>query len=449
MNIKRSILLIMCLFCSTVFAQEFRCGVSVNYQKLQSTTQQYETGDNKIFETMKRSIEEFVNNRHWTNLEMENQERIDCSINIILTQRTSATDFTGQISIQLRRPIYNSNYTSGLFNYLEGNNDLVFSFNESQPLEFDPNTFYDDYSTREAAAAQELSIIKDMNVVYDLKMADKEGEIHTPDRPSLERYGRDLYRRDLPPGELVPGRMNAQQQAIWDAYYDPIIARFKEDKLEGNALSEWKYQRYMRDYCSVIHSVDRNVGRVYDYLQEHGLLENTVIIYTSDQGFFMGEHGYFDKRYMYEESFRTPLLVRVPGGKQGIDARGFVQNIDYAPTILELAGLPIPEDIQGESFVPLLSGRTPRDWRRSLYYHYYEYPAEHSVRRHYGVRTDRYSLMHFYNDLDEWELFDLEKDPMQLHNLYGQSGMEEITRELKEELVRLQKLYDDPIQEKN
>ena len=147
MNIKRSILLIMCLFCSTVFAQEFRCGVSVNYQKLQSTTQQYETGDNKIFETMKRSIEEFVNNRHWTNLEMENQERIDCSINIILTQRTSATDFTGQISIQLRRPIYNSNYTSGLFNYLEGNNDLVFSFNESQPLEFDPNTFYDNLSS--------------------------------------------------------------------------------------------------------------------------------------------------------------------------------------------------------------------------------------------------------------------------------------------------------------
>ena len=147
MNIKRSILLIMCLFCSTVFAQEFRCGVSVNYQKLQSTTQQYETGDNKIFETMKHSIEEFVNNRHWTNLEMENQERIDCSINIILTQRTSATDFTGQISIQLRRPIYNSNYTSGLFNYLEGNNDLVFSFNESQPLEFDPNTFYDNLSS--------------------------------------------------------------------------------------------------------------------------------------------------------------------------------------------------------------------------------------------------------------------------------------------------------------
>ena len=308
-----------------------------------------------------------------------------------------------------------------------------------------PETFYDNYATREAAALQEMSIVKDMNVVYDLKMADKEGEIHTPDQPWLENYGRDLYRRDLAPGALVPGRMNAAQQSAWDTYYDPIIARFKEEKLEGKALAEWKYQRYMRDYCSVIRSVDRNVGRVYKYLEDNGLLDNTVIIYTSDQGFYMGEHGYFDKRFMYEESFRTPLLVRVPGKKKGVDVSGFVQNIDYAPTILDLAGLPIPEDIQGESFLPLLNGKTPKDWRRSLYYHYYEYPAEHSVRRHYGVRTERYSLMHFYNDIDEWELFDLQEDPMQLHNLYGEPGREALTEELKKELERLQILYDDPI----
>ena len=147
MNIKRSILLIMCLFCSTVFAQEFRCGVTVNYQKLQNTTQQYESGDVKIFETMKRNIEDFINNRHWTNLEFEQVERIDCSINLILTQRASATDFTAQLSIQLRRPVYNSNYTTGLFNYMEGANDLVFSFNESQPLEFDPNSYFDNLSS--------------------------------------------------------------------------------------------------------------------------------------------------------------------------------------------------------------------------------------------------------------------------------------------------------------
>ena len=320
-----------------------------------------------------------------------------------------------------------------------------------------PDTFYDDYESREAAALQEMSIIADMNLIYDLKMADHENEFHTPDNPELESYGRDLYRSDLAPGERVAGRMNAAQQAVWDAYYDPIIRQFKEDyasgKLSGRALYEWKYQRYMHDYCRVIHSVDRNVGRVYDYLEAHGLLENTIIIYTSDQGFFMGEHGYFDKRYMYEESFRTPLLVRMPGkGRKvvrGRDIEAFVQNIDYAPTMLEAAGLVIPEDIQGESFLPLLRGRHPADWRQSLYYHYYEYPAEHSVRRHYGVRTGRYSLIHFYNDIDEWELFDLQKDPRQLHNLYGQPGMEAVTDSLRKELVRLQLLYDDPIRVQN
>ena len=316
-----------------------------------------------------------------------------------------------------------------------------------------PETFYDDYAGREAARRQEMSILADMNLIYDLKMADRENEFHTPDNPALERYGRDLYRRDLPPGELVPGRMTAAQQAVWDAYYDPLIRRFKEayasGELAGRALDEWKYQRYMHDYCSVIHSVDRNVGRVYDYLKEHGLLEHTILIYTSDQGFFMGEHGYFDKRFMYEESFRTPLLVRMPGGKARGDIDGFVQNIDYAPTLLEAAGLPVPADIQGDSFLPLLQGRKPANWRKSLYYHYYEYPAEHAVRRHYGVRTARYSLMHFYNDIDEWELFDLKKDPQQLHNLYGQPGMEKVTARLRKELVRLQEHYEDPIRERN
>ena len=306
-----------------------------------------------------------------------------------------------------------------------------------------PETFYDDYAGRKAAAAQEMSILADMNVIYDLKMADRENEIHTPENPHLETYGRSLYRQDLAAGVLVEGRMDAQQQAAWDAYYDPLIARFKEERLAGKALYEWKYQRYMRDYCSVILSVDRNVGRVYEYLRDNGLLENTVIVYTSDQGFFMGEHGYFDKRYMYEESFRTPLLVRLPGGMRG-DIPEMVQNIDYAPTILEMAGLPVPEDIQGESFLPLLQGKEVKDWRQSLYYHYYEYPAEHSVRRHYGVRTERYSLMHFYNDMDEWELFDLQEDPMQLKNLYGQEGYESIQQELLTELVRLQREYDDP-----
>ena len=158
----------------------------------------------------------------------------------------------------------------------------------------------------------------------------------------------------------------------------------------------------------------------------------------------MGEHGWFDKRFMYEESFRTPLLVYIPGGKHG-DITQMVQNIDYAPTFLQLANIKVPKDIQGMSFLPLLEGKKVMNWRKSLYYHYYEYPAEHSVCRHYGVRTGRYSLMHFYNDIDEWELFDLKKDPEEMHNLYGKPGMEKITQQLKKELLRLQTQYDDPI----
>ena len=308
-----------------------------------------------------------------------------------------------------------------------------------------PDNFYDDYSGRKAAANQEMSIIKDMNVVYDLKMADRENEIHTPENPMLESYGRGMY---LQTGEFRPGRMTEDQQAVWDAHYLPIIEKFKKDSLNGDALYHWKYQRYMHDYCRVIHSIDRNVGRVYDFLKENGLLENTIVIYTSDQGFFMGEHGYFDKRFMYEESFRTPLLVRMPDccrtALRGKDIDGMVQNIDHAPSFLELAGADIPEDIQGESYLNLLYGNN-RGWRKSLYYHYYEYPAEHCVRRHYGVRTERYSLMHFYDDIDEWELFDLRNDPEEMNNIYGKPGTEKIIRKLRKELARLQTIYEDPI----
>ena len=294
-----------------------------------------------------------------------------------------------------------------------------------------PETFYDKYEGRIAASEQEMSIIEDMDLVYDLKMADKENEIHTT--TGLEESGRSLY-----------NRMTPAQKAAWDKHYDPIIKKFKEQKLTGKALAEWKYQQYMHDYLRVIHSIDRNVGRVLDYMKKSGLLENTIIIYTSDQGFYMGEHGWFDKRFMYEESFRTPLLVRLPGGKKG-DVDEMVQNIDYGPTILDLAGVEVPADMHGVSFLPLLKGEKVPDWRKSLYYHFYEYPAEHAVRRHYGVRTERYKLMHFYNDIDCWELYDLQEDPMEMHNIYGQPGTEELVKELKTELLRLQVQYDDPI----
>ena len=249
--------------------------------------------------------------------------------------------------------------------------------------------------------------------------------------------------------EKYVGRMDAADRKAFDAFYDSIAAEFYAEKLTGKELAEWKYQRYMRDYSKVVKSLDDNVGRVLDYLEEKGMLDNTLVVYTSDQGFYMGEHGWFDKRFMYEESMHTPLIMRLP---KGFDKRGdipqMVQNIDYAPTFLELAGAPVPEDIQGVSLVPLLKGEQPADWRKSLYYHFYEYPAEHSVKRHYGVRTDRYKLIHFYNDIDAWELYDLQADPHEMNNIYGQPGTEEVTKEMMKELKRLQVQYADPILEK-
>jgi arylsulfatase A-like enzyme len=304
-----------------------------------------------------------------------------------------------------------------------------------------PDNFFDGYNGRTAARMQEMSIIKDMDLVYDLKMADAENEIHTP-RKGLEAGGRDMYNRTG-----GPGRMNEAQKAIWDKYYQPIIKDFKDRKLQGKELANWKFQRYMKDYLSVIHSVDRNIGRILDYLEENGLLENTIVVYTSDQGFYMGEHGWFDKRFMYQESYRTPLLVRFPGGKHRV-INQMVQNIDHASTFLELAGASLPEDLQGESYLPLLKGENPTGWRQSLYYHFYEYPAEHAVKRHYGVSTDRYKLIHFYNDIDEWELYDLQNDPHEMNNLYNTPGYDIVIADMKKELVRLQKLYDDPIEEK-
>jgi len=279
-----------------------------------------------------------------------------------------------------------------------------------------------------------MSIFKDMDIVYDLKMADKENEIHS--NTSLEGWGRALY-----------NNLDSAQKAKWDAYYEPIIKDFKARKLSGKELAEWKYQRYMHDYLSVIRSVDRNIGRMLDYLKKEGLLDNTLIVYTSDQGFYMGEHGWFDKRFMYEESFRTPLLMRYPSAaRKGAKIPQLVQNIDYAPTFLELAGVKIPQDIQGVSLLPLLKGEKPKNWRKSLYYHFYEYPGEHAVKRHYGVRTERYKLIHFYNDIDKWELYDLKNDPHEMVNLYGTKGVEKITALLKKELVKLQIQYDDPIE---
>ena len=296
-----------------------------------------------------------------------------------------------------------------------------------------PETFWDDYATRgSAASTQKMTIGEYMEMVRDLKVP----EMYDPSTPE----GRDSYAGLM--GEM--NRMTPQQREAIDAYYMPRNREFLSKNLTGKELVEWKYQNYIRDYMAVIASVDESVGRFLTYLDEHHLTDNTIIVYTSDQGFYMGEHGWFDKRFMYEESFRTPLVMRLPGGARG-DIVEMVQNIDYAPTFLELAGVAVPDDIQGVSLLPLLRGEHPAGWRRSLYYHFYEYPAEHMVKRHYGVRNDRWKLIHFYNDIDQWELYDLQEDPHELRNLYGLPEYAAPRREMTDELVRLQTQYGDTL----
>ena len=292
-----------------------------------------------------------------------------------------------------------------------------------------PDNFYDDYEGRVAAAEQEMSIAKDMDMIYDLKML-KDGV----DTPLKQSYLGIL------------NTMTQQEREQWEEFYAPIISDFYSANLKGRQLDEWKYQRYMKDYAKTLKSLDDNVGRVLDYLEQNGLMDNTIVIYTSDQGFYMGEHGWFDKRFMYEESMHMPLLVHLPKdfNHEGV-VDAMVQNIDFAPTFIELAGLDVPEEIQGVSMLPILRGDSITDWRKSLYYHFYEYPAEHAVKRHYGVRTDRYKLIHFYNDIDEWELYDLQADPHEMHNIYADPQMQPVVQELRKELVSLQKQYADTL----
>jgi arylsulfatase A-like enzyme len=271
----------------------------------------------------------------------------------------------------------------------------------------EPPTLFDDYKGRGTAAKTQDMTIAQTLTPNDLKL-------------------------DGPPKGL-----NAEQERLWHEAYDAENRAFEKAGLKGDDLVRWKYQRYMKDYLRCVASVDENVGRLLDYLDESGLSENTIVVYTSDQGFYLGEHGWFDKRWIYEESLHTPLLVRWPGvTPAGRVCESLVSNIDLAPTFLEAAGVKVPAEMQGRSLLPLLKGETPGDWRSSFYYNYYEFPAVHSVRRHEGVRTDRYTLVHFY-DLDEWELYDLKDDPNQLHSVYDDPGYAEVVKRLKDELVRL------------
>ena len=303
-----------------------------------------------------------------------------------------------------------------------------------EDVEFpEPETLFDDYATRgDQMRQQQLTIDRHMGYAFDFKVEELK------DEPTLQ-YIHDSW--DIAMSTLTP-----EQRRVWDDSYGRKNRDFLADRPEGKELLRWKYQRYIHDYCRTIRSVDDQIGRVLDYLEENGLMDNTLIVYTSDQGFLLGEHGLYDKRFMYEESFRTPLIMAWRGHiRPGTVCRELVQNIDYAPTFLELAGVAVPDDIQGVSLLPLLRGEHPAGWRRSLYYHFYEYPAEHMVKRHYGVRNDRWKLIHFYNDIDQWELYDLQEDPHELRNLYGLPEYAAPRREMTDELVRLQTQYGDTL----
>lgn len=281
-------------------------------------------------------------------------------------------------------------------------------FSRDLPL---PETFNDDYSGRLAASQNMLEIENHMNR-RDLKV---------PPPPGLSQKEENEYYRYGNNGE----------------FWTP------NDTLQGAELKYWKYQRYIKDYLRCVAGVDHAVGEVLDYLRDNGLEENTIVVYTSDQGFYLGEHGWFDKRWMYEPSFRMPLLIKYPKKiKAGSHNENLVLNIDFAPTLLDLANLDIPEEIQGESFKNQLfdEAYTPRD---AIYYHYYEFPYWHKVQPHYGIRTKKYKLIHYYYSMDEWELFDLENDKNEMNNLYGDPDYQQVVTALRTNLVKLQIKYKD------
>lgn len=303
-----------------------------------------------------------------------------------------------------------------------------------------PSNLFDDYSTRSAAAKEQDLEIRKMFLAYDLKLKIPPG-MRDPGTGGFKGSdGEQFFEGDY-------NRFTAEQRMLWDNYYKPISDAFYKQNLTGRPLEEWMYQRYIKDYLACVLSVDDNIGRLFTFLEEKKLTDNTLIIYTSDQGFFLGEHGWYDKRFMYEESLGIPLLMKFPQRiKPGTVNTNMVLNLDLTPTILEAVKLPIPNYFQGESLLPLAAGESPPDWRKSIYYHYYEFPyGVHAVKKHYGIRTERYKLIHFYNDIDDWELYDLKTDPYEMNNRYNDKSLSTLRDSLKAALNDLRVFYKDTI----
>ncbi|MCA9285436.1 MAG: sulfatase [Phycisphaerales bacterium] len=295
----------------------------------------------------------------------------------------------------------------------------------------EPPTLFDDWSGRSSASKhQTMTIAKHLSMWYDLKVppADADATLEGPDRWA----GSDF------------GRMTPAQRAAWDAAYAPSNAAFRAADPQGDDLVRWKYQRFAKDYLRCVASVDDSVGAILAALDKAGIAENTLVVYTSDQGWFLGEHGWYDKRWMYEESFRTPLLVRWPGVvPAGTTNQALCQNLDFAPTFLAAAGLAAPDTMQGASLLPLLRGERPADWRDAIYYRFYESKGSHTVPRHEGVRTDRYKLIRF-DELGETELFDLEADPDEMRSLANDPDHAALRAEMESRLEQLRKQYEVP-----
>lgn len=291
-----------------------------------------------------------------------------------------------------------------------------------------PTNYFDHYDGRPAAAAQEMNIYRDMYEGHDLKMTRKVGSTEVRFNPWKDDFA----------------RMNDAQREAFFGALQPENDAMNAAEMSEREMALWKYQRYMDQYLGTVAAVDENVGRVLDWLEASGEADNTIVVYTSDQGFYLGEHGWFDKRFMYEESLRTPLLIQYPGHiPAGSQVNVPVQNIDYAPTFLDYAGLAVPESVQGRTLRNVAEGHAPSDWREGIYYHYYEYPGFHSVRAHYGVKQGSYKLMRFYGDINEWEFYDLASDPNEMHNRIDDPSVQRIVTRLKEKLIELRAQYGD------